>query len=166
MNAEYIRTLPLEDLLPVVRAELEASGLWREEFEHERREWFARTVDLIRERFYTLKDFSGQGRAYFADEFEFDEAAVKKNLQKEPRLRELLPALADRIEQTEPFTLETCEATVRAYADEAGVKAGLFINAARTALTGQAVGPSMFEVFDLIGRERSARRLREAVRLI
>ncbi|HEV2799972.1 MAG TPA: glutamate--tRNA ligase [Pyrinomonadaceae bacterium] len=166
MNAEYIRTLPLADLLPLVRAELEAAGLWRAEFDGERREWFARTVDLIRERFYTLKDFSGQGRAYFADEFEFDEAAVKKNLQKEPRLRELLPALATRIEQTEPFTTETCEAALRAYADEAGVKAGLFINAARTALTGQSVGPSMFEVFYLVGRERSARRLREAVRFL
>jgi glutamyl-tRNA synthetase len=166
MNAHYIRTLPLEELLPLVRAELEASGLWRDEYDGERRAWFARAVELIRERFYTLKDFSGQGRAYFGDEFEFEEAAVKKNLRKEPRLKELLPALAARIEQTEPFTLETCEAGLRAYADEAGVKAGLFINAARTALTGQSVGPSMFEVFDLIGRERSARRLREAARLI
>ncbi|HZH29904.1 MAG TPA: glutamate--tRNA ligase [Pyrinomonadaceae bacterium] len=166
MNAEYIRTLPGEELLPLVRAELEASGLWREEYAGERREWFARTIDLIRQRFHTLKDFSGQGRAYFGDEFDFDEAAVNKNLRKEPRLRELLPVLAARIEQTEPFTLETCEATLRACADEAGVKAGLFINAARTALTGQSVGPSMFEVFDIIGREASARRLREAVRLI
>jgi glutamyl-tRNA synthetase len=49
---------------------------------------------------------------------------------------------------------------------EQGVKAGLLINAARTALTGQAVGPSMFEVFDAVGRERSARRLREATRLV
>jgi glutamyl-tRNA synthetase len=166
MNAEYIRTMPVAELAPLVRAELEASGLWREEYDGDRRAWFERTVEVIRQRFYTLKDFSGQGRAYFGDEFEFDEAAVKKNLQKEPRLKELLPALAARVEQTEPFTQETCEATLRAYAEETGVKAGLFINAARTALTGQAVGPSMFEVFDLIGREASARRLREAARLI
>ncbi|MCA1566533.1 MAG: glutamate--tRNA ligase [Acidobacteria bacterium] len=166
MNAHYIRTLPHEELLPLVRAELEASRLWREEYAGDRRDWFARAVDLIRERFYTLKDFSGQGRAYFGDEFEFDEAAVKKNLQKEPRLKELLPVLAARIDQTEPFTQETCEASLRACAEETGVKAGLFINAARTALTGQAVGPSMFEVFDLVGRDASARRLREAVRLI
>jgi glutamyl-tRNA synthetase len=62
--------------------------------------------------------------------------------------------------------MEACEATLRAFADESGVKAGLFINAARTALTGQAVGPSIFEVFDLIGRDASARRLRAAARLI
>lgn len=166
MNAEYIRTMPVAELAPMVRAELEAAGLWKPEYESSARAWFERALEIIRQRFHTLKDFSGQGRAYFADEFEFDEAAVKKNLQKEPRLKELLPALADKVEQTEPFTLDTAEATLRAFAEESGVKAGLFINAARTALTGQAVGPSMFEVFDLIGRERSARRLREAARLI
>ncbi|HEX8423643.1 MAG TPA: glutamate--tRNA ligase, partial [Pyrinomonadaceae bacterium] len=140
MNAEYIRTMPVAELAPMVRAELEASALWKAEYETTGRAWFERAIEIIRQRFHTLKDFSGQGRAYFADEFEFDDAAVKKNLQKEPRLKELLPALAERIEQTEPFTLETAEATLRAFADEAGVKAGLFINAARTALTGQSVG--------------------------
>ncbi|HEV7905612.1 MAG TPA: glutamate--tRNA ligase [Pyrinomonadaceae bacterium] len=166
MNAEYIRTMPVAELATFVRAELEAAGLWKPEYETSARAWFERAIEVIRQRFHTLKDFSGQGRAYFAEEFEFDEAAVKKNLQKEPRLKELLPALADKIEQTEPFTLETAEATLRAFADESEVKAGLFINAARTALTGQSVGPSMFEVFDLVGRERSARRLREAARLV
>jgi glutamyl-tRNA synthetase len=160
MNAEYIRTMPLAELLPMVKAEMRASKLWREEYEEDESAWFERAVDLIRQRFHTLKDFSAQGRAYFSDDFDFDEAAVKKNLLKEPRLKELLPALADRLETVEPFTAETSEAALRAYADEAGVKAGLLINASRTMLTGQAVGPSMFEVFDVIGRERSAQRLR------
>jgi glutamyl-tRNA synthetase len=166
MNAEYIRTMPVAELAPMVRAELEASALWKPEYETTERAWFEHAIEVIRQRFHTLKDFSGQGRAYFGEEFEFDEAAVKKNLQKEPRLKELLPGLAERIEQTEPFTMETAEATLRAFADESGVKAGLFINAARTALTGQSVGPSMFEVFDIIGREQSARRLREAAQLV
>jgi glutamyl-tRNA synthetase len=166
MNAEYIRTLTLPRLLPMVRAELESAGLWREEFAGERREWFERTVGLIRERFYTLKDFSGQGRAYFADDFEFDPQAVSKNLKKEPRLGELLPALAGRLEKVEPWTVESVEGELRALADEAGVKAGLLINASRTALTGQAVGPSMFDVFDVIGRGRSCARLRGAAGLV
>ena len=166
MNAEYIRTMPLEELIPMVRAELQSAGLWRDVYEGGERAWFERTLDLIRQRFYTLKDFSGQGRAYFADEFEYDDAAVAKNLKKEPRLRELLPGLAERIAQAEPWTLETAEAALRAFADEAGVKAGLLINASRTALTGQSVGPSMFDVFDVIGRERSAERLRAAAQLV
>ena len=166
MNAEYIRTMPLDELMPMVKSEFESAGLWRPEYDAEERAWFERTIDLIRQRFYTLKDFSGQGRAYLSDDFEFDPQAVSKNLKKEPRLKELLPALAERLEQVEPLTTETIENALRAFADESGVKAGLLINASRTALTGQAVGPSMFDVFDVIGRERSAKRLREAARLV
>ena len=79
---------------------------------------------------------------------------------KDARLKELLPALGQRLEVVEPFTAEMIEATLRAFSEEANVKAGLLINAARTMLTGQSVGPSMFEVFEAIGRERSVRRLR------
>ncbi|MDT5272855.1 MAG: glutamyl-tRNA synthetase [Acidobacteriota bacterium] len=166
MNAEYVRTTPLEELLPMVKSELESAGLWRAEYEGEQAEWFGRTVELIRQRFITLKDFSGQGRAYFGEEFEYDLAAVAKNLKKDAALRELLPGLAERIEAVEPWTLEGTEKALRDFAEEGNVKAGLLINASRTALTGQSVGPSMFEVFDVIGRERSARRLRAAAELV
>ena len=160
MNAEYIRTMSLDELLPMVKAELRAEKLWREEYDDDERVWFARAVDLIRQRFFTLKDFSAQGRAYFSEDFDLDEAAVRKNILKEPRLKELLPQLADRIEAVEAFSTETAEAALRAFAEESSVKAGLFINASRTMLTGQAVGPSMFDVFEIMGRERSAMRLR------
>jgi len=160
MNAEYIRTMPLQELLPMVKAELRAEKLWREEYDDDEREWFEKAVELIRQRFFTMKDFSLQGRAYFSEDFDLEEAAVRKNILKEPKLKELLPTLADRLEQVEPFTAAKVEEALRAFADEAAAKAGLFINASRTMLTGQAVGPSMFEVFETIGRERSVMRLR------
>ena len=163
MNAEYIRTMPLDELLPMVKTELRANKLWREEYDDEDSAWFRKTVDLIRQRFFTLKDFSLQGRAYFSDDFDFEEAAVNKNLRKEPHLRELLNGLADKLEAVEPFNAETAEAALRAFADEAGVKAGLLINGSRTMLTGQAVGPSMFEIFDVLGRDASVQRLRSGV---
>jgi glutamyl-tRNA synthetase len=166
MNAEYIRTMSLEELQPLVKNEMERAGLWNPDYEGGRREWFLRTLDLIRQRFHTLADFTGQGRAYFADDFEFDEGAVAKNLKKDERLRQLLPALGERLETVEPWTTETIEAALREFADASGVKAGLFINASRTALTGQSVGPSMFDVFEVIGRERSAARLRAAASLV
>ena len=163
MNAEYIRTMPIEELLPMVKAELRTNKLWRDEYEDDDREWLIRTLDLIRQRFHTLKDFSAQGRAYFSDDFDFEPAAVNKNLRKEPRLRELLPAFADRLEKLDTFTAESAEAALRAFAEEQGVKAGLLINGSRTMLTGQAVGPSMFEVFDILGQKRSVERLRSGV---
>jgi glutamyl-tRNA synthetase len=160
MNAEYVRTMPLAELLPMLKAELRADKLWREEYAEDESEWFEKAVNLIRQRFFTLKDFSSQGRAYFSEDFDFDEAAVRKNILKEPKLKELLLLLADRLEAVEPLDAAQAEAALRAFSDEAGVKAGLLINASRTMLTGQAVGPSMFEVFEIIGRERSAMRLR------
>ena len=163
MNAEYVRNLPVEELLPMVKAELRSNKLWREEYDDDDRDWFVRTLDLIRQRYHTLKDFSEQGRAYFSDDFDFDETAMNKNLRKDPRTRELLTALADRLEALDVFTAETAEAALRQLAEETDVKAGLLINGSRTMLTGQAVGPSMFEVFDILGQKRSVERLRSGV---
>src|SRR5215470_6995392 len=163
MNAEYIRTMQLDELLPMVKDELRANKLWREEYEDEDREWFAKTVDLIRQRYFTFKDFSGQGRAYFSDDFDFEESAVKKNLLKDPSLRQLLPELGNRLSSVDVFNAETAEAALRTFADAVGVKAGLLINGSRTMLTGQAVGPSMFEIFELLGRDRSVERLKSGV---
>jgi glutamyl-tRNA synthetase len=155
--------MPVTELLPMVKAELRAGKLWREEYDDDDRDWLLKTLDLIRQRFFTLKDFSGQGRAYFSDDFDFEEAAVNKNLRKDMRLKDLLPALADRLEATEPFTAETAESTLRKFAEDNDVKAGLLINGSRTMLTGQAVGPSMFEVFEILGQKRSVERLRSGV---
>src|SRR5262249_43523180 len=148
--------------------ELQKSGLWRNEYEGERKVWFHQAVNLIRERARTLPDFSSHGRPYFVDDFsfDFDEAAVKKNLQKEPGLKELLPQLADAFATLGDFTHDTTEALLRKFADEKGIKAGVFINATRTALTGQSVGPGLFDLVAAIGKERTVARLKHAAQLV
>jgi glutamyl-tRNA synthetase len=168
MNAEYIRTMPMEKLAPLVKAELEKNGLWRDEYEGEKNAWFEHTLNLIRERAHTLTDFPKHGRPYFVDDldFEFDEAAVKKNLQKDPALKELLPPLADAFATLDEFTHDSTETLLRKFADEKGVKAGLLINATRTALTGQAVGPGLFDVVAATGKDRTVARLKHAAQLV
>ena len=178
MNAEYIRTMPLDRLLPHVKAELKSAKLWRDEYEesreqlHERtsasleigyKEWFEYTVNLIRQRFFTLKDFSAQGRAYFSEDFDFDPAAIAKNLTKFPDLKECLPELAERFESMEFFFEDIIEEVVKAFAEEKGTKLGVIMNGARTLLTGVAVGPSMLAVFEVIGKERSIMRLKSQI---
>jgi glutamyl-tRNA synthetase len=74
--------------------------------------------------------------------------------------------LADRFERLEPFDLQTTERVLRGLAEERGVKAGVIINAARTALTGSAVTPGIFDVIVAIGRERTVRRLRHAAAML
>jgi glutamyl-tRNA synthetase len=172
MNAEYIRTMPLDDLLPLVKAEMKSAKLWREEFEEDERHWFGKTIDLIRHRFFTLKDFSQQGRAYFCEDYDFDPAAVEKNLKKFPELETWLPELADRFDNEfgvsadtseTPFSEENIESVVKSVAEEKGTKLGVIMNGARTLLTGVAVGPSMLSVFETIGRDRSVMRLRSKI---
>jgi glutamyl-tRNA synthetase len=197
MNAEYIRTMPLAELLPFVKEELRAAKLWREEYDEEgvaltaeipstadlgpdgrpesiaiehrevgSREWFVYTLDLIRQRFFTLKDFSAQGRAYFSEDFDFDPAAIAKNLTKFPDLMTWMPELAERFEAefaNKPYTEENIESVVKAFTEEKGTKLGVIMNGARTLLTGVAVGPSMLSVFEVIGLDRTLMRLRSQV---
>lgn len=166
MNAEYIRTMPFEDLLPFIKPELKAAKLWRDEYDDDEREWFESTVNLIRQRFFTLKDFSNQGRAYFSEDFDFDPAAIEKNLSKYPDLKMWLPELAERFEaefDTLPYTEENIETVVKAFTEEKGTKLGVIMNGARTLLTGVAVGPSMLSVFETVGLERTILRLRSQI---
>ncbi len=160
MNAEYIRTMPLDELLPFVRPELKAAKLWREEYEDDDKAWFENTINLIRQRFFTLKDFSRQGRAYFSEDYDFDPAAVDKNLSKFPDLKTWLPELAERFEAMDSFTEPEIEEVVKSFAEEKGTKLGVIMNGARTLLTGVAVGPSMLAVFETVGKDRSILRLK------
>ena len=161
MNSEYLRHLPAERLLPLVEAELKSAGLWRDGASPEERRWFEACARLLQSRARSLKDFSMSGRAFFTDDFDYDPEAVKK-FWKDPALPEYLEALAERLGRVEPFDLQETERCLRGLAEERGVKAGLLINAARVALTGQAVAPGLFEVMVALGRDRVVARLRRA----
>jgi len=166
INSHYIHTMDIQELGDLVAGELEPAGLWKPEYEADRRQWYLNTVDLIRERYHTLNDFSELGRPYFSDEFTIDEKPFKKNLKKDPRLAEWLPELADCLEKVDPFDLETSEAAVRVFVEEKEVKAGLIINAVRAAVTGQLAGPGLFDILVTVGRESTALRLRKAALML
>jgi glutamyl-tRNA synthetase len=146
--------MPVRDLSPFVRQELERNGLKAQEDEA----FFERVIDTIRSRFLTLLDFSTKGRAYFSDDYPIEPQSLEK--LNAPGARELLRELAERIASNPEFTEASVEADLRKLAEERGVKAGLLINASRAALTGQPVGPSAFAVFACLGRERVVERLR------
>jgi len=166
INATWIRTMPLDELLPMVEQKMRAAGLWQDEFAGPRADWFRSTMELIRERFWTLNDFVEQGSAYYSDTILWDDKAVAKNLHKVPELAQALPALADALEQLDAFEHDPIEEQARLVADAHGLGHGKVINGLRTAVTGQAVGPGAFELCIAIGRERVCRRLRDAARIV
>ncbi|HOC39379.1 MAG TPA: glutamate--tRNA ligase, partial [Thermodesulfobacteriota bacterium] len=162
MNARYLSMISLDELIPLVREELRSAGLWDEAFDSERRAWFAETVNLIRTRYYTLKDFSSRGRCYFSDNFPFEPVALDKNLKKDAAIPEYLKILADALENTASFDTDHAEQTVRKVCESLQIKPGLLINAVRTAVTGQMAGPGLFEILEVLGKEKTVQRLRSA----
>jgi glutamyl-tRNA synthetase len=162
INARYMSMLPLDELVPYVRDELKSSGLGDERWDGDKKQWFYSVVELIRTRLHTIKDFSTLGRPYFADDFTFEEAAVQKNLKKDPQIKNYITELADTFEKLPAFDLESTEHAVRELSEKLGIKAGLIINGVRTAVTGQAAGPGLFELLTAIGRERVVARIRTA----
>jgi len=162
INAHYLRTMPLAELGELVKKELQAAGLWHDSYDHDKRPWFQHTLELIRERFHTIKDFSSLGRAFFSDDFAIDPQALDKNVLKYPQLAEWLPRLADRFAALDELTAAAAEQVCREFAEEMGVKPGIPINASRAVLTGLIKGPSMFELFEHLGKERVVARLRSA----
>ena len=158
LTGQHLRRMPVEQLLPYAQCVLRDAGWWVDDFAGRRRAWFLGAIDSLRSRLNLLSEFTTRCRAYFRDDFGI-EAKARANLEK-GGVRQMLQVLADRIDLLEEFTEKTVEREVRSLAAERGVKAGLLINGARAALTGQTVGPSAFRVFTIIGRSRAAKRLR------
>ncbi len=165
INEHYLRSMDIRQLGGMVRTELENEGLWDEKYVNERKEWYHSTLNLIRDRFHTLKDFTSLGRAYFADDFLVEEKPLKKNVLKHEGLKDWLPALADQYERLEDFSLEETERLARKLADKLEIKPGIIINGMRTVVTGQLAGPSMFEILVVIGQKRVVKRLKDIDRL-
>jgi len=161
-NTQYLQKLPIGDLLPGVEAQLKQDGLWRDEWaDGAGHEWFARTADLLRPRVRLLPDFSNWSRAFFSDDFAIDPAA-KAKFWKDEKIPELLRKLADALAALTEWNHDACDHAARKIAEEAGVKAGLLINATRVAIVGQAVAPPLFDTMVVLGQERVVRRLRAA----
>jgi glutamyl-tRNA synthetase len=163
MNSQYLRALTMDRLAPLVEDELKLADINSTITASPAK--FKECIDLLQPRMRTLKDFSLGGRAFFTDEFEYAPDARKK-FWKDPSLPALLNSLAERLARLDSFGPEIAEQTLRALAEESGIKAGLLINATRVALTGQAVAPGLFDVMNVLGRERVVERLRRAVKFL
>ena len=154
-NTEYIRSYSAERLLPLIEEEWKKVGL----APAADREALLATIDLLKSRARSLKDFAGSFRAFFSDQFDPDPAAIEKFL-KDESVRKLLIELGERYAGLQNFSEPETEKLLRDFAAEKGVKAGALINGARVALTGQGVAPSLFAVMLALGKDKTAARLR------
>jgi glutamyl-tRNA synthetase len=164
-NGKLISEASAKALAPFVREELKKTGLWREKLEHEKKEWFFRFIDLLKERSRTLSDFSRRGRPFLSDDFEYEQEAVEKFLE-DSRLSSLIEALQKDFSALSDFSAQETEQCLRKRAAAEGVKAALLIHATRVLVLGMAVSPSLFDVLGLLGKETTVQRLRQIHRFV
>ena len=157
-NQQHIARSGAEDLLEAVRPEIAAAGLADAVFGTQDRLRVLRAVDLVKPRFKKLGDVLPQLRPFITDAIDRDPAAVARYLSS-PELLPHLDAWREELELIAPFDAATLEQKLRSLAAERGLKAGALIHATRVAVTGQAVSPGLFEVLELMGRDRVVARL-------
>ncbi len=161
-NQQHMLRLPPAELAVRVKPFLEAAGLWSDDLLDDRHAWFFAVLDLLKVRAKRLDEYPALGRFFFADDLEWDEAAVTKHLAAAGAV-DNIAAVAAAFAALDTFDVGSVESAVRLTADARGVKAATLIHALRVAITGKTVSPGLFEVMALLGRERVGRRIRAAI---
>lgn len=160
LNAEYIMKSPNERLAPLLRPYLEAAGIPAAP-DAVPDAYLARVIDLYRIRLKTLSEFPAMTDCFFRDDFAVDEEG-RKHLAS-PESRAYLAALADRLAGLTDFSHAAIEEVFRRFAEERGLaKAGPIVHPARMAVSGKTKGAGLFEMMEVLGRERVVARMRRA----
>ena len=157
LNAEYIMKSPNARLVPLVRQSLDAAGVPNAGFPDG---YLAKVLDLYKVRAKTLSEFPPMIDCFFREDFPFDEDG-RKHLES-PDSSEYLRILADRLAGITDFSHATIEAVFREFAEERGIKPGPIIHPARMAVSGKTKGAGLFEMMEVLGRERVVARMRRA----
>ncbi len=129
-----------------------------------------RLVPLIQERIKTLCDAPALTDFFFRDDLVYDPAQLMaKGWTREQTLDALSRARARLLQFIGPperFGAEALEVGFRALADEMQVKAGQLFGILRVALTGRTVAPPLFQTMEVLGPEKTLRRVDQAIKLL
>jgi glutamyl/glutaminyl-tRNA synthetase len=137
-------------------------GLLNGEVTPEQRAYVGRVVAVMGERLRLPRDVLTYGDFFFRPQVDFDAQAVAKHLA-DPRVRDLLRRLRSALAATGTWDVPTIEAAVRGAAEQLGVESKVVIHPLRVALTGKTIGPGLFELIDVLGRDRVLERLDQAI---
>lgn len=160
MNAEYIKTSPPRQVAQALVPLLEQAGLSKEA-EALSGEWLARLVVLVKERTKTLIEMVDWVKPYFGEEVQLEPEAAKKFLT--PATAPLLQKLLTRFEAFPDFSKAEWEESFKKLVEEEGIKMGALAQPVRVALTGRTASPGLFEVMEVLGRDRTLFRLRKGL---
>jgi glutamyl-tRNA synthetase len=159
MNGEYVRRMPVDELVARVRPFFVDRGVTPTD------DTYLRTVvALEQERIHKLGDAPELAGFFFADKLEYDPALlVPKGLTVADAAR-LLEAAGDELEAAGPDrTPAELEERFRALAERLGVKTGQLFGTIRVAITGTTKAPPLFDTAVTLGYERTMQRIDRAL---
>jgi glutamyl-tRNA synthetase len=159
----YMLELPAEEKLEMTLPFLEKAG-WLSSPTEVERAYVAAIIDAAGDRIKAAGDILDYGDFFIADdELTYDEKAFDKRLRKPDDAAELLAAFRARLANVEPFDADSAESAMRHFIEEREVQLGQIIHAVRVAVTGKAVGFGLFEILQILGKERVLARIDRAL---
>ena len=149
-NIQYLKQMPIAQFIELARPFLAEINL-EEDIEYSKA-----ALDMARERIHNISDISGAATYFFSDNYALDETGKTKHLTETslPRLKQLREKFAAIGE----WNHDSVEGAIRGLATELEIKPAELIHPSRMAVSGRTVGPSVFELLALMGKERVLRR--------
>lgn len=162
LNSEYIKSTPKDKLVELVIPFLKSEGIISPEDEIDKT-WLGRAILTLTERCKTLIELSSSLRYYILEYVEFDEKASAKFINKKT-----LPYLLNIKEGLfflEDFTSGNLQQVFKTVTERHNVKLSVVAQPLRVAITGRAESPGIFEVLEIIGKEKALKRIERAIEI-
>ena len=161
MNGEYVKKIPASEFRDMLVCAAEYAVPLRSDLRDPsaRIAWWDCLAGQIQVRTKFLRDIPDAIRCFVSDDFPFDEKAVEKRLRK-PGAKDLLLDLAARFEAVGEWKAPALEAVVKELSQGGGM--GPWVHPVRVAVSGRGEGIGLFEMLELLGREKTLERIRRA----
>jgi glutamyl-tRNA synthetase len=152
LNGQYIAQMSLDRFIELARPFLEKAKI-----DISDQTYLRAVLSIVKEKIKLLSDVPEWTRYFFTEDYEFDPVAVEKVFGKSEAAERLL-ALRGKFANIDNWNLEKIEANLKALAQELGCKTGDLVHPARVAVSGRAVGPSLYHMLEVMGKERVLKR--------
>ncbi|PTY00795.1 glutamate--tRNA ligase [Verrucomicrobia bacterium LW23] len=162
INGMYFSEMSLEDTVPLAEKILKEAKVLPADFDvnGEDRNYFRAALAIVKEKIKLAGELPEWMSFFFTDEFSYEEKAVAKVFT--PEGLKLLKQLRDDLTEA-PFDVVNLELRVKSLAAALGLKSGAFVHPVRLAVSGRSVGPSLYHMLEVMGRDRVLRRIDKAL---
>ena len=160
LNADHIRATSVRQLTPRVLPFFRDKG-----YDAADDDYLAGVIGSLHTRSKTLVEMADGAHFYYREEVRpYDDKAAKKFLK--PESAQVLALLAEQLGELDNLAEKTQEGAFKRVMDETGLGFGKIAQPVRVALTGTTVSPGIFEVIEVLGKDRVLARLHTAVEFI